>query len=235
MRVSPDGKTLATSDFVNSRVYFWDTSTGRRLGAPLEQRGQVVDLAFSPDGQTLAVALAGRDGGPNLTTLWHVASRTSFGEDILGNYKYLRFSPDGAALLASNARTYRLHDSASGRPLGPELVADSEILTCDFSPDSKRVVFGFVDGFLRVVDPVSGQQSGSLMFHTTPVQAVAFSPDSEGRLLAAGCADGTAWLWDRASSRPLGPPFVHGKDLAGVAFRPDGQTVVTVASDGSTA
>ena len=82
MSFSPDGKTLATSDFVASRVYLWDTSTGRRLGAPLDQKGMVADVAFSPDGQTLAVGLHGTASEPGRTILWNVASRTSFGEEI---------------------------------------------------------------------------------------------------------------------------------------------------------
>jgi Tol biopolymer transport system component len=234
MCFSPDGKMLATSDFVASRVHFWNADTGTRIGLPLAQKTFVLDLAFSPDGKTLAVGQGGNESGSSRTILWDVAQRAPRCEDIPGYNTNIRFSPDGSALLASDSRSYRLHDSASGRPLGPPIHQDTPILIADFSPDGKYVVFGLIDGSLRVLDPTSGQQSGQLMFHTSPVQTAAFSPDSEGRLLLAGCADGTAWLWDRASSRPLGPPFVHGKDLVAVAFRPDGQTIVTTASDGST-
>src|SRR5262245_45030937 len=72
------------------------------------------------------------------------------------------------------------------------------------------------------------------MLHPQPVNAAAFSPDREGRLLLAGYADGSARLWDRASQKPLGPPVVQGRPVVAVAFAPDGRSFLTTAADGDT-
>src|SRR5262249_20054604 len=60
--------------------------------------------------------------------------------------------------------------------------------------------------------------------------AVAFSPD--GRLIAAGCEDGSARLWDVATLKPLGPPVGGRSRVLGVAFPPDGRSFVTADLDG---
>ena len=43
------------------------------------------------------------------------------------------------------------------------------------------------------------------------------SPD--GKLLAVGCEDGTAWLRDAETGLALGPPTVHRGPVRGLAFR----------------
>ena len=231
---SPDGRTLATSDFVGSRVHFWDAATGRRAGEPLAQKGIVIAMAFSPDGRTLAVGYTNETRGPSGTTLWEMPGRIPRGEPIPEHSLGLLFSPDGSMLLASDRTSGRLHDPISGAVLGASMVEDAEVLSRAFSPDGVRIACGRVNGSVRVWDSATAQPHGRLMFHPSPVRAVAFSPGDGGRLLLAGCNDGTAWLWDVASSRPLGPSFVHGKELVGVVFRPDGRSFLTTAFDGTT-
>lgn len=55
------------------------------------------------------------------------------------------------------------------------------------------------------------------------------SPDG-ARIVTAG-SDGTARLWDAATSRPLAPPMVHGGSVRWVEFSPDGRRIVTASED----
>jgi WD40 repeat protein len=64
-----------------------------------------------------------------------------------------------------------------------------------------------------------------------PVQAVALSPD--GRTYLAGCDDGTAQLWDRATGEPRGSPLRHPGPVLAADFSADGRRVVTVCADGA--
>ncbi|NED55007.1 hypothetical protein G3I24_29480, partial [Micromonospora aurantiaca] len=66
--------------------------------------------------------------------------------------------------------------------------------------------------------------------HTRGVYAVAFSPD--GKLLATGGADNTAYLWDAATRALLGRPLTgHAAAVEAVAFSPDGRTLATASCD----
>ncbi len=65
------------------------------------------------------------------------------------------------------------------------------------------------------------------------VVSLAFSPD--GETLAAGCWDGAVWLWrveDGAFLRSLERPPGASSEISSVAFFPDGQTIVSVGSNG---
>jgi hypothetical protein len=45
--------------------------------------------------------------------------------------------------------------------------------------------------------------------------------------------EGTAWLWDVATRRLLGPPLLHRAHVASVAFHPGGKLVASASFDGT--
>lgn len=63
---SPDGKVVATSNWIDNAVVLWDVDTGdRRATLTGKGRGHVENLAFSPDGSMLATA-----NSNGTVTLW---------------------------------------------------------------------------------------------------------------------------------------------------------------------
>ncbi len=48
-----------------------------------------------------------------------------------------------------------------------------------------------------------------------------------------GSWDHTARLWDASTGKPIGPPLEHREWVWGVAFSPDGKTVITGSWDGT--
>jgi WD40 repeat protein len=65
------------------------------------------------------------------------------------------------------------------------------------------------------------------------VQAVGFSPD--GRVLAAGSADGTVSLWDPGTQKPIAPQLAGPvPELRALAYSPTGRAIMTGSSDGTT-
>ena len=105
---SPDGKTLALSNV--DEIELWDVTTsqpvGRSLTHPREKKistpfeTEVLSLAFSPDGQTLA------SGSQNKTiALWDVATQQLIGHPLKGHQApvvRLVFSPDGKTLASGS-------------------------------------------------------------------------------------------------------------------------------------
>ncbi|WP_238430829.1 WD40 repeat domain-containing serine/threonine protein kinase [Frankia nepalensis] len=196
------------------------------FGEPLAgHTGDVLSVAFAPDGATLATTSA--DGA---VRLWSVgdAGAVAFGAPLRGHEGRVlaaAFSPDGRVLATGGgdhtARLWRLGAMTSQ-------IADL--------PDPLRRSSG---------NPAAGpagtpgghRELGVAFGHTDQVTAVAFGP--AGRLLASASLDGTARLWevDRAATgpaavHPVGRPLTghQGKVLA-AAFSPGGELLATAGTD----
>lgn len=91
----------------------------------------------------------------------------------------------------------------------------------DPTPESRLAVLN------TAVNPESG-----LLAHSWPVRSVAFSPD--GKTIASGSGDGIVRLWDAATQRKIGDPFIgHNRGVTSVAFGPGGKTLVSSSFDGT--
>lgn len=60
----------------------------------------------------------------------------------------------------------------------------------------------------------------------------AFSPDGS-QIVTASSQDNTAWIWDSANPEISGQPLKHGGSIMAVAFRADGNQIITSCKDGA--
>ena len=168
---SPDGKLLAAAFPYRGDVTLWDVATGKRLKRFSKITPKFADqVAFSPDGKTLAVAGEGVVRLLDVTTGKEVRRLQS----VSGNFA---LSPDGSLLAHENGDgKIHVRDLRTGKVIrrltwvgdqkrkeldryrekkfgfGPDLSALA------FSPDGRCLIVPCEDMWVRVWEVASGQQ-----------------------------------------------------------------------------
>ncbi len=248
----PDGRTLSTasSSGIESigRAQLWDAATRHPVRTALNI-GRISSMAFSPDGQVMAIGhigargsvqlrdmLTGRpDGGPlNLPE----------GSEGVGS---LAFSPDGTTLAASGApRNVYLWDVPARKMTGTLTTAAGILITAmAFGPGGKTLAVGDMvtipSGWVNEVQlwnlttrkPIGGPLIPPNDTNADPITSIAFGPDST--MMATGSGLG-AQLWDLATHQPIGAALPAGADdlkVYSVAFSPDGTILAAGGGNGT--
>ncbi|MBL8799550.1 MAG: WD40 repeat domain-containing protein [Planctomycetia bacterium] len=183
-------------------------------------------LAYSPDGQRLAVARWDRRlqvlNAPNLGVL----SDTLSPVQITG----LAFSRDGRVLAGAAANgIIQLFHGVTGQGEGECRGATAGALCVTYSPDGQLLASGHADGSVLLWTVAKGQSPVVLSGHRWTVFSAAFSP--AGDTLLTGSADGTVRLWNVATRGEQAALQWHTQAVTAVAFAPDGMTAAAASSD----
>ena len=148
--LSPDGRSVASSETLDKSIKLWDVATGhevRTLGVPSGVQF-VESLAFSPDGSTLASG-----SGVGTVKLWKVLT----GSEVLslaghaGSVRSVAFSPDGRTLASgSSDKTIRLWEVSTGNEVRTLTGHTDEVRCVTFSPDGHTLASGSNDKTIKL-------------------------------------------------------------------------------------
>src|SRR5262249_4380077 len=245
---SPDGRLLASGhgfppweevDHMRGRgvVRIWDAATGEVLHTLQGHTQNVMGVAFSPDGRTLASVSGSALRVPQAVSkpgelfLWNTPTGVRI-HNVTGHAGPLTgvsYHPNGNLVATSSwDRTIRLWDAGTG-DLRHDLTGHRDwVLHVAFSPDGGRIATAGADGAIKLWDTASRQELWTLRGHTKNVACVTFSPD--GHRLASSSSDQTVKVWDARVSpdaliwRGAGGPIVR------IAFFPDGHRLLVAGN-----
>jgi WD40 repeat protein len=212
---------------VGGSVTMWDARTGVELASWVAEANIVGDLAFSPDGRTLAVAGFGEDGG--VVRLWDTLTATTVGGVFGGGQKtapVVAFHPDGRSLITGE---FDGAVSQWGLDVSYQVVVtrhDDEATAVAISADGKVVASAGYDGDLRLRNMENYESIGpELVVPGGAVLAVALAPD--GRTVATGGADGSVRIWDVLDDALRGHIASNAAGVTAVAYSPDGSLLAS--------
>ena len=221
----------------------WDATSGKLLRQFAGHTGDVLSVAFSPDGKQ--VATGARDA---TARLWDVATGKELlrlaGDEVAVNA--VAFSPDGRQLLTGGwDEKARLWDPATGRVLRMLEGHSGEIKSVAFSRDGRFVLTGGWDETAVLWDAATGKQVRKFEAHPEnkdhykslhlPYQVTSAVISPDGRLvLLANLIELQLWdatngqFWNSALGKEL---WMTEGLFVTVAFSPDGRLMVSGGHD----
>jgi WD40 repeat protein len=235
---SPDGRQVLTgcgdSEKQLGESQLWDSELGIPLGKPMPQssgkKGQVMTVAFSPDG-----TLAFTGGNNNELRVWNTADASAarppwLHENIVAA---IAFSPNGKFVASSGKNgVVQVRDVASGEIVSTWDAEDREgfwVWSLAFTDDRTLLTGG--GPVMQLWRWREKQRIGQGMEHDTEVRTTLLSPDKQ-MVLTCG-HDMKARIWSAVDGRPLSEWMVHKGPVLGGAFRADGRVVATSSADGT--
>lgn len=216
---SPDGLRIASAASSGS-VYFWDASTLRPTADLARARGRVWDLAWSPDGNRLALATHA-----GVTVVDRVTGAVRLEIPSKQAISELAWSQDGRRLSAGGSRQVMQLDAVTGTRLSAFSVGILESLA--LSPDGTRFASGSDDGQVRLWRAIDGAPLAALGGRVSKAHAAIWDPTGE-RIAISGAAG--VDVWDARSLRRL-RRLEASVDAADGAWGPDGRHVAAYAGD----
>lgn len=222
--IATDGKTVATGD----------DQGGITLFPPGDEKGP---LGIS--GPKAAVIGLGQLANTPVWAAAHADNSLRFFQStdgkLLAHYQHatsitsLAVRPDGQAVYTTDQEgilRFWQAPAPSTREY-PELKAP--ITALSLSPDGNTVVYASADRVVTVGTTNNNQPAATCRGANEKIECLALSPD--GQQIAAGCADGRLFLWNR-EGKLLSEVAAHKKPLTAVIFHPTQPLLLTTGADG---
>jgi WD40 repeat protein len=228
---SADGRLVA---FPREQVAtVTDTRTGETLASLQLPLDDVSGIAFSPDGEQVAM------GTLNSTIhawRWRTGEHRERAAPRTGHINDVAWSPDGQLIATAHSDwNVRIWNADLSRARGVLRGHRAPVESVAFATDGASLVSGADDGSVRTWSTATLDDVSVLRGHESYVYPVAVGPDSD--LAVSGSWDGTARTWSLLAAEPLRtfqPPHEHpGLQVLGVAISPDASTLATSTSEGA--
>ena len=238
---SPDGVYLASTGVAWAdeyeecwgAVYLWDLDTQAEPARLLNMTHRsAMDVAFSPDGLTLAAGTQHGMGGGGHVLLWSVTTEELIHDIELDDWiTGVTFSSAGQRIAAATYGAVILLEAATGETLMVVDAFDSAVWDVVFLPnDMAMVVRG--SSSVVLIDLASSRYPPLIAGNSGEIADMALS--SDGSLLAtASWEDDAVTFWDTTEGQELFRLSGHNAPVLSVAISDDGRTLASLHADGA--
>jgi WD40 repeat protein len=218
---SPDGRILATgTDTPPLNVHLWRVNDGGLVRDIAASSGEVHAVAFSPNGQTLAVVGEGALNDGPVAKLFDVASGTllrAFPVTCGFYADAVSFSSDGTLLATAGYKDAVEIWRASDASLVVRLPYATSVHNVHFSPSGSQLITGGVDRRATIWNVPGGTATMTLAGIADEMADAAFSLD--GQQIISTSSEGNAIkLWDARSGALLQTLSAHAAYVSHVVW-----------------
>jgi WD40 repeat protein len=230
LALSADGKLLATGGY-GARVSLWTEAGEPR--ADLQVSWTVRALAFAPSGTQLVAAC---DSG--MLCVWDVApdGRAARLSKVLrrggGKGRAAVFARRGALLVTASEDEGTVEFWDPARLGGCEVIPSLPPDVTDVALSSRHRAATSHSGVAVCLLDLEGRRIERTLALPAGVEVFGVALSSDGRIVAAACADTQARLWEVATGRQI-LALAHGARVNAVAFSPAGGLVATAGAKGT--
>lgn len=232
MAFSADGETILSlheTEIDKTNLRLWEAATGKVLRTIAmkdetlldsdDEEGSLPGVALSRDGKILAIRESGGFRLRDLKKDKEITFIKHKDEEETEERAGLAITPDNKYLVAAEtANKVFVWNIHTGKKV-KSWKYPGEIRSLTLSPNGKLLAVVEAEGVVRLRD----FNTGKILHTLASCGPVLFSPD--GKTLAAGINTQGITLWDLATGQPF--PDAHPGMITGLAFTPDGKTVLT--------
>ena len=216
-----------------SNQTLFDEGNYTRWGLPQQAKarlgkGTVGEVAYSPDGNRLAVASG--------TGIWLYDASTGKELYLLTGHtervRAVAFSPDGNTIASgSEDNTVMLWDTITREPKHTLIGHENIVTSVAFSPNGSILASASFDGYVRLWDMTTGELKKITPEGISSITQVVFNPSGD-TFAGSTIGENIIYLWDAATGKLKTTLEIDSQFAGNVAFSHDGEKIaINCSSD----